>query len=531
MDVALIGNGATTSLHSVDEIGAKAYNLARMAALGLPIPPAFVLPVGLCSRIVAGDNEADRELREGLQLGIAFLEKATGYRFGDRRRPLLVSVRSGASRSMPGMMDTVLDVGATSSAVAGLVRLTGDPRFAWDCRQRFIESYATVVTAAQQAPFAATLSKLLQEEKAQSLRQLDGEAMERLAVTYEAVVGRDSWLEDPMGQLAGAAHAVFQSWMSDRAQTYRRLQNLDHLAGTAVTIQAMVFGNRGRASGAGVAFSRDPSTGEAHPVIDVLFDAQGEEVVSGRRTPYGEAALSSMMPAICIQLREILRKLEREFKDVQDVEFTIENGQLWILQTRAAKRTPLAALRIARDLVHEGLLTPQQALNQLSALDFNAIVRDRLDAPGEPIACGVGASSGVAAGRIAFDSASAERLSSTGDPVILVRPDTSTADVAGFAVSAGIVTARGGRTAHAALVARQMGKPSVVGCEELAIDSEARRAHLAGVTVAEGEWISIDGDRGAIYLGRLTIRRERPTTELAELERWRQQMPVDHAAA
>ena len=467
MNVVLIGTDATASSHSIDEIGAKAYNLARMAALGLPIPPAFVLPVSLCQRIVAGENEAEQELREGLELGIAFLEKATGNRFGDRRRPLLVSVRSGASRSMPGMMDTVLDVGATSTAVAGLVRLTGDPRFAWDCRQRFIESYATVVTAAEQAPFAAALSKLLHEEKAASLRQLDSEAMERLAVAYEAMVGRDSWLEDPMDQLTGAARAVFQSWMSDRAQTYRRLQNLDHLPGTAVTIQAMVFGNRGRTSGAGVAFSRDPSTGEAHPVIDVLFDAQGEEIVSGRRTPYDEAALSNMLPAICVRLREILRKLEHEFKDVQDVEFTIENGQLWILQTRAAKRTPIAALRFAIDLVHEGLVTPQQALNQLSGVDFNAIARDRLDAPSEPIGRGVGASSGVAAGRIAFDSASAERLSSTGDPVILVRPDTSTADIAGFAASAGIVTARGGRTAHAALVARQMGKPSIVGCEEL----------------------------------------------------------------
>ena len=210
MNVVLIGNGATTSSHSVDEIGAKAYNLARMAALGLPIPPAFVLPVSLCPRIVAGDSDAEHELREGLQLGIAFLEKATGHRFGDRRRPLLVSVRSGAARSMPGMMDTVLDVGTTSTAVAGLVRLPGgDPRFAWDCRQRFIESYATVVTAAEQVPFATALSKLLHAENAQFLRQLDCEAMERLAVAYEAVVGRNSWLEDPMGQLAGAARAVF----------------------------------------------------------------------------------------------------------------------------------------------------------------------------------------------------------------------------------------------------------------------------------------------------------------------------------
>ncbi len=403
MDVVLIGGGETALTHSADEIGAKAYNIARMAALGLPVPPAFVLPVSLCARIVAGDKAAEQDLDDGLRQGIAFLEKTTGKRLGDRRRPLLVSVRSGAARSMPGMMDTVLDVGTSTIAVAGLIRMTGDPRFAWDCRGRFIESYATVVAGLETAPFAAAAARLMHEEKVDTGRNLDGEAMERLACAYEAIVEREPWLEDPVGQLANAARAVFASWMSERAQTYRRLQKLEDLAGTAVTVQAMVFGNRGTESGAGVAFSRDPSTGEARPVIDVLFDAQGEDIVSGRRTPHTEAALVRALPAVADQLRDTLHKLEQTFRDVQDVEFTIENGRLWMLQTRAAKRTPIAALRIAIDLVHEGLMTQQHALQQLSTIDLDALARDRFEMPGEPAAHGIGASGGVACGRVVLD--------------------------------------------------------------------------------------------------------------------------------
>jgi pyruvate, orthophosphate dikinase len=527
MNVALIGGGDTALTHSADEIGAKADNLARMAALGLPVPPAFVLPVSLCARIVAGDATAERQLDDGLRHGIDFLEKATGKRLGDRRRPLLVSVRSGAARSMPGMMDTVLDVGATSVAVGGLIRMTGDPRFAWDCRTRFIESYGTVVAGIDNAAFDAATAQLLRAENVNARSDLDGVALERLAAAYEAIGERESWLEDPVRQLANAARAVFASWMSERAQTYRRLQKLEGLAGTAVTVQTMVFGNRGAESGAGVAFSRDPSTGEARPVIDVLFDAQGEDIVSGRRTPDTEAALMRTLPSVAEQLRGILHKLEQEFHDVQDVEFTIENGRLWMLQTRSAKRTPIAALRIAIDLVHEGLITPQQALEQLSTLDVAALARDRLEGAGEPAAHGIGASGGVACGRVAFDSQSAQRLSANGDPVILVRPDTSTSDVTGFAAAAGIVTARGGRTAHAALVARQMGKPSVVGCDSLDIDPLARQAHFADAIIGEGDWISIDGDNGAIYVGRHSIRRERPSVELAELDRWRKAVPAD----
>jgi pyruvate,orthophosphate dikinase len=529
MTVVMIGGDRPAATDAADEIGGKAAGLARMAAAGIPVPPAFVLPISLCARINAGDPDAAHELDEGLRQGVAFLENASGKRFGDRRTPLLLSVRSGAARSMPGMMDTVLDVGASLAVVGGLTRMTGDPRFAWDCRRRFIESYATIVLGQDRAPFDAALARILADEKVADERDLDGEAVERLAVSCQALAEDGGWTEDPMRQLAEASRAVYRSWTGERSQTYRRLHSLDDLKGTAVTVQIMVFGNRGLSSGAGVAFSRDPSSGDAHPVVEALFDAQGEEVVSGRRTPLGEAAIDRAMPNVGAQLRDILRRLEQAFKDVQDLEFTIETGRLWILQTRPAKRSPLAALRIATDLVHEGLIAPREALHRLADLNPDALLRTRLDTPGEPAVRGVGAAPGVASGRAAFDSASAVRQATAGDPIILVRPDTSTADVAGFAAADGIVTAQGGRTAHAALVARQMGKPCVVGCRALAVDPQARTARFDAGTIGEGDWISMDGDNGAVYLGRADIVRERPAAELAELERWRSEAaPAPH---
>jgi pyruvate, orthophosphate dikinase len=507
---------------SAETVGVKAANLARMAALGLPVPPAFVLPVDLCAAIVAGDPDVEQTLDEGLREGIAFLERATGKKFGDRRRPLLVSVRSGAAQSMPGMLDSVLDVGCTTAAVRGLVRMTGNSRFGWDCRRRFLESYAEIVLGIDPAVFTARLGDMVIKEGVDSVRELDCEALERLAADYRMLLAEDGPSEEPMAQLTNAARAVYRSWTSERAQTYRRLQHLEHLQGTAVTVQAMVFGNCGSSSAAGVAFSRDPSTGAAQPVIELLFEAQGEDVVAGRHTPDTEEALQRALPNVASRLRDILVQLEREFGDVQDIEFTVEDGCLYILQTRTAKRTSVAALRIAVDLVHEGLITPAQALRRLDGMDLTRLTRQRLVDTHNPMARGIGASSGVASGRAAFDSAGAERLSGSGAPVIIVRPDISTADVAGFAVSAGIVTAVGGRTAHAALVARQLGKPCVVGCDRVAVDVGAGRAQFADTTIAEGEWISIDGDGGEVYRGKREVVAERPEKELAEIERWRQ---------
>jgi pyruvate,orthophosphate dikinase len=518
MHIARIGDGENKR-HAAETVGAKAANLAHMAALGLPVPPAFVLPIELCTVVASGDPDARKKLNEGLAEGIAFLEQATGKVFGDRRHPLLVSVRSGAARSMPGMLDTVLDIGCTAAAVHGLVRMTGNPRFAWDCRRRFLESYGQVVLGIDAAQFTARRDALTA-----AAGIIDSETIERLADHLQQFIeDEDEKLpDDPMEQLETAAQAVYRSWTSARACTYRRIQHMEDLQGTAVTVQAMVFGNRGLSSGAGVAFSRDPSTGAARPVIDVLFESQGEDVVSGNRTPETEEAIDHRAPAVAAQLRETLARLEREFADVQDIEFTIEDGNLWLLQTRSAKRTPLAALRFAIDFVREGLITPLQALQRLEDLDLNALAHRRFVGVHEPATRGTGASAGVAVGRVAFDSESAGRLSGRGDAVILMRPDTSTADVAGFAAAAGIVTAVGGRTAHAALVARQMGKPCIVGCTGLSIDVASRRALVGGAAIKQGDWLSIDGGTGDVYLGRCEVIVERPETELKEVARWRQ---------
>ena len=424
---------------------------------------------------------------------------------------------------MPGMLDTVLNVGCTSTAVQGLIRLTGRQRLAWDCRRRFLESYTETVLGLDPAPFAARLTELIAREGVASDRELDSEALERLAADEQALVEDrdDGWLENAAAQLENAARAVYRSWMSERAQAYRHLQKLDYLQGTGVTVQAMVFGNGGLSSGAGVAFSRDPSTGLAQPMIDLVLDAQGEDVVSGRRTPDTEETIVRSLPTIAAELGDILRRLEREFGDVQDVEFTIEDGKLWILQTRPAKRTPRAALRIAIDLVHEGLITKQEALERIAGIDLAALVQISLVSADEPAVAGIGASGGIAVGRAAFSSESAERLAASGDPVILMRPDTSTADVAGFAIAAGIVTAVGARTAHAALVARQMGKPCIVGCSGMTVDAAADRAQLAGTAISGSDWITIDGDSGNIYLGRRETVETRPEAELAEIASWR----------
>ena len=522
MQIIRIGDGSG-HLHSAASVGAKAANLIRMAAIGLPVPPGFVLPIKLCAAVIRGDARAAQHLHDGLRDGIAYLERATGRTFGDRRRPLLVSVRSGAERSMPGMLDTVLDVGCTADAVHGLIRATGRPRLAWDCRRRFLESYAETVLGIDPAPFAQLLASLKTAEAAASDRDFDSAAVEELARHEQQVIEEheDGFVEDAMSHLEAAARAVYRSWMSERAKTYRRLQNLEHLAGTAVTVQAMVFGNAGLTSGAGVAFSRDPSTGAPEPMIDMVLDGQGEDVVSGRRPPDSEAVIARALPRLPGELGAVLKLLEREFGDVQDVEFTVEDGKLCVLQTRAAKRTPRAALRIAADFVREGLIGPAEALRRIADIDLDALTETRLAGDGAPVLSGTGASGGVAVGRAAFSAEAAARLAADGEPVILLRPETSTADVAGFAAAAGIVTAAGARTAHAALVARQLGKPCVVGCGGLAIDEAAARARLGDTALAEGDWISIDGDTGGIYPGRRDIVASRPEADLAEVERWR----------
>lgn len=520
-----IGRGGSREEVTAEAAGSKAAQLWRMAVLGLNVPPAFVMPTGLCAVVNSGSGTALETLQRGLAKGIAWLEDITGRRFGDRRAPLLVSVRSGAAASMPGMLDTILNVGLNSQSVHGLICLTGNPRLAFDSYRRFIRGYAEVVHGVPGGKFEHLLNAMIQREGVSSEIELDPEALERLAAEFRELALRASSHaipEDPHDQLRAAAMAVYRSWEGSRAREYRRLNRLDHLAGTAVTVQAMVFGNSGHNSGAGVAFSRDPATGMNQPYVDFLFDAQGEDVVSGRRTPANAAGLEARLPDAAKSLLAGAKRLEREMHDVQDVEFTVENGALYFLQTRNAKRTPLAALRIAVDLVREGLIDTATALSRLDAVDSAKLGIARFSDSMPAIATAISASPGVASGRAAFNSQRATDMAARGEKVILVRPDTTTDDVAGFAVADGVLTAVGGRTAHAAVVARQLGKVCLVGCRTLTVDEERGQAVIGDVRIHEGDWLSLDGDSGGISLGRREITVTLPP-ELETLKCWRDQ--------
>lgn len=504
--------------------GSKAALLWRMSRLGLNVPPAFVLPTTLCAGVGRGEEATLAAMEHGLREGIAKLEHATGRRLGDARAPLLVSVRSGAAKSMPGMLSTILDVGLNGITVRGLLSLTGNPRLAWDSYRRFVQMYAEVVAGVPAAEFAAAIADMLRAEGARDESELDSEALERLTGEFRGIAHRGAGRavpEEPLDQLIAATRAVYRSWDGARAKEYRRLNKLDGLAGTAVTIQAMVFGNTGGRSGAGVAFTRSPATGVKELYVDFLADAQGEDVVSGRRMPSGADILAARLPAAARELSDGAERLEREFRDIQDIEFTVENGRLFFLQTRSAKRTPRAALRVVVDLVREGLLDPAAALARVAEIDLDRARVTRFATDARAVATAISASPGVASGRAVFDSARAKTLAAGNEPVILVRPDTSTEDIAGFAAAAGILTAVGGRTAHAAVVARQLGKVCLVGCRALAVHEDRRCAEIAGTTIAEGDWISLDGERGEVSLGRRDIVAELPDTELAEIARWR----------
>ena len=517
--IAFIGRNGDARALSARDFGSKAAQLWQMTALGLDVPPAFVLSTALC-----GSQRAAGQVSELLREGIRYLEHATGRRFGDRRRPLLVSVRSGAEKSMPGMLETVLDVGLDADTTRGLMRLHGNPRLALDCRRRFIEGYCEVVAGLPRGPFEEVLHRLLAEEGAAQDRELDTEALDRLAGLY-LDLARDRFgcrvPDAPMVQLADAVDAVFRSWDAPKAQEYRRLNHLEGLLGTAVTVQAMVFGNAGARSGSGVAFSRDPATGAPGLYADMLFEAQGEDVVSGRRQPVGLARLEAVMPPVARALAAGVAALEAHYRDVQDVEFTIEDGHLFFLQTRAAKRTPRAALKIAVDLVAEGARSEAEGLALLDGVDLSQVGATRFRGTAAPAASGVAASPGTVSGRAAFDSDAARRLAVGGDPVILVRPDVATDDIAGMAAAAGVLTAVGGRTAHAAVVARQLGRVCIVGCAALSIDLDARTARLGDAFFAEGDWLALDGGEGEVFLGRREVEAEQPEAELAAVARWR----------
>ena len=507
-----------------EAFGGKAWNLMRLAEAGLPVPPGFVLPTAWCrARRCGGTDEA--ALDAALDRGIARLEAASGLEFDSARRPLLVSVRSGAARSMPGMLETVLDIGLNARSVEGLMRLTGNPRLAWDSYRRLVQGFAEVVANLPPHPFESLLRRAVAAAGLESERELDHRALrdvtQAMLERYAAWAGAP-FPECPAEQLKQAVAAVFRSWDAPKAAAYRRMNRLPEDAGTAVTVQMMVFGNAGGMSGAGVGFTRDPSSGAPCLYLDFCFNGQGEDVVAGRHTVRDPQRLARLLPGIAAELRTSRGTLETLFRDMQDFEFTVQEGRLFLLQTRNGKRTPAAALRIAVDMVEEGLLTPAEALAQLADIDLDSVRHSSFAPPlPEPLAQAVVAGSGVAAGPIALDAAAAERFAAAGSPAILLRPATLTADIEGLAHAAGLLTAAGSRTSHAAVVARQLGKVCLVGCPGLELDPEMRTCRLDGVTLAEGEALSLDGNTGAVYRGVLPVVTQLPDRELAIVADWR----------
>jgi pyruvate,orthophosphate dikinase len=498
-------------------IGAKAHHLARMAALGLPVPPAFVIGTDWCARPEALTPAVWTE-------ALRALERATGRRVGDPRHPLVLSVRSGAAVSMPGMLDTLLDVGLADHTLPGLVRLTGNPRLAWDAYRRLVAGFGETVLGVAPAHFEQDLQAVAAGRDERDLDFAELRQLTRLHLASVLRVHGQAFPQDPAEQLHAAIAAVLRSWHGEKARAYRRLHDLPESPGTAVLVQAMVFGNAGGTSGAGVAFTRHPSTGAPEPWVDFLFKAQGEDVVSGRRTAQGHAELAAVAPAIWDELRQHLQRLEQAFGDMQDVEFTVENGRLWLLQTRSGKRTPQAAARIALDLLDEGVIDAGQARERTRGLDEATLAVDRIAADGADVvvlATAASAAHGVACGEIALDEARARARLAAGAPVVLVRQDAETRDLPALDIAHGLLTAHGARTSHAAVVARQMGKVCLVGCDGLRIDLGRRRVRFGAVELTEGEAITLDGHRGVVYRGAVRTLREAPAALLQRLARLR----------
>jgi pyruvate,orthophosphate dikinase len=521
-----IGDFAQGAAMDAATIGFKAYNLARMARLGLSVPEAYVMTTDWCRAWLAEPQATREHLHASLRTSLQGLERATGFVFGGARKPLLVSVRSGAAVSMPGMMDTLLNIGLCDATVGGLLRLTGNPRLVWDSYRRLVMQYAEVVMQADGTPFRELTQQAVAAAPAARVQELDFSSLKALTHTFlerfHDVTGQ-RFPQDPFEQLEGAVGAVLDSWSSSRAVAYRKLNGIDANLGTAVTVQRMVFGNAGGTSGSGVGFTRDPATGENRPYIDFLFNSQGEDVVSGRHASSDTGRLEAVLPRVAGELDKVRIALEREFADAQEFEFTVQDGRLFLLQTRTAKRTPWAALRMAVDQVREGLISPAVALGRLAGIDLRRLERRRLAASANAAVIGeaVSAGSGVACGPIALDAAAAQRYADSGKPAVLVRENANTEDIGGIATAVGLLTARGSRTAHAAVVARQLGCVCLVGCAPLRIDSTLHTISLGGLTLAEGDTICLDADSARVFAGAPELVVEKPTEWLREVDRWR----------
>ena len=487
-------------------LGGKGVGLAEMTQLGVPVPAGFTVTTDACRAYMLNGKELPEGLEPEIQRHLSALEEKTGKRFGDAGDPLLVSVRSGAAVSMPGMMDTILNLGLNDESVEGLAATTGNPRFAFDSYRRLIQMYGEVVDGVDAQRFERALSDLKSERGVQQDVELSADDLRELVGTFKQIYEEEvdqPFPQDAGGQLGRAVKAVFDSWDTPRAQVYRRANRIPEDLGTAVNVVQMVFGNKGATSGTGVAFTRDPSTGEQGLYGEFLADAQGEDVVAGIRTPEPLAKMEKRMPEPFEELLATMRRLEEHYRDMQDIEFTVEDGRLYLLQTRSAKRTATAALRAAVSMVDEGLISREEAVARIDAGQLDQLLHPMIDpkAEVEVAARGLNASPGAASGAAVLDADSAEERGQAGEDVILVRWETTPDDIHGLLQANGILTAHGGMTSHAAVVARGMGKPCVAGCEGLTIDADARTFSLNGQELAEGDVITIDGGTGRVIVG------------------------------
>jgi pyruvate,orthophosphate dikinase len=502
------GGGADGDASMKNLLGGKGANLAEMSALGLPVPPGFTITTECCTHYYSNGNTYPANLVEQVKAGLATVERQTGKAFGDPANPLLVSVRSGARASMPGMMDTVLNLGLNDATVDGLAKLSGDRRFAFDSYRRFIQMYSNVVLGLDHHMFEEILDEHKERLDVTIDTALSAEDWERVVADYKKAVEADlgkPFPQDPQDQLWGAISAVFASWMNDRAKFYRRMHDIPESWGTAVNVQSMVFGNMGDSSATGVAFTRNPSTGEDRLYGEFLINAQGEDVVAGIRTPQaltkiareemGEKApsMEEALPEVFAQFKSVVEKLEKHYRDMQDIEFTVEQGRLYMLQTRNGKRTAKAALKIAVDLANDGVISKAEAVMRVEPASLDQLLHPTIDpaSPREVIAAGLPASPGAATGQIVFSAEEAEHLGLAGEAVILVRDETSPEDIRGMDAARAILTARGGMTSHAAVVARGMGRPCVSGAGEIQIDEKAKEFRVRGRVFKAGEIISI----------------------------------------
>ncbi len=487
-------------------LGGKGANLAEMTNIGLPVPQGFTITTEACTQYYEDGRQINAEIQAQIMEYIEKMEKITGKKFGDKENPLLVSVRSGARASMPGMMDTILNLGLNEDVVNVIAKKSGNPRWAWDCYRRFIQMYSDVVMEVGKKYFEELIDKMKEEKGVTQDVELTAEDLAELAsqfkAEYKAKIGQD-FPTDPKEQLMGAIKAVFRSWDNPRANYYRMQNEIPYSWGTAVNVQMMAFGNMGETSGTGVAFTRDPATGEKKLMGEFLMNAQGEDVVAGVRTPMPIAKLEEVMPEVYEQFKGICNTLENHYRDMQDMEFTIEDKKLYMLQTRNGKRTAKAALKIAVDLVNEGMITKEQALLMIDPKQLDALLHPQFDTKAlkaaTPIAHALPASPGAACGKIVFTAEDAVEQGKKGEKVVLVRLETSPEDIEGMHYAQGILTVRGGMTSHAAVVARGMGTCCVSGCGEIKMDEANKKFTLAGKVYKEGDFISIDGSTGNIY--------------------------------